>query len=52
MGLEGIVGSVRTDPMAPGDHPNGSRSEWIKVKNPNAPALSRVIELGVLNDFR
>jgi bifunctional non-homologous end joining protein LigD len=39
MGLEGIVAKRRDRPYGSGRSP-----DWIKVKNPDAPATSRVIE--------
>ena len=39
MGLEGIVAKRRDRPYRSGRSPN-----WIKVKNPAAPAATRVIE--------
>jgi bifunctional non-homologous end joining protein LigD len=39
MGLEGIVAKRRDKPYR-----SGRSSHWIKVKNPNAPAATRVIE--------
>jgi bifunctional non-homologous end joining protein LigD len=39
MGLEGIVSKRRDRPYRSGRSP-----DWIKVKNPNAPAATRVIE--------
>jgi bifunctional non-homologous end joining protein LigD len=39
MGLEGIVAKRRDRPYRSGRSP-----DWIKVKNPDAPAASRVIE--------
>jgi bifunctional non-homologous end joining protein LigD len=39
MGLEGIVAKRRDKPYRSGRSP-----DWIKVKNPNAPAATRVIE--------
>jgi bifunctional non-homologous end joining protein LigD len=39
MGLEGIVAKRRDRPYRSGRSP-----DWIKVKNPNAPAASRIIE--------
>jgi bifunctional non-homologous end joining protein LigD len=39
MGLEGIVAQRRDRPYKSGRSP-----DWIKVKNPDAPAASRVIE--------
>ena len=39
MGLEGIVAKRRDRPYRSGRSP-----DWIKVKNPNAPAATRVIE--------
>jgi bifunctional non-homologous end joining protein LigD len=39
MGLEGIVAKRRDKPYRSGRSP-----DWIKVKNPDAPAASRVIE--------
>jgi bifunctional non-homologous end joining protein LigD len=39
MGLEGIVAKRRDRPYRSGRLP-----DWIKVKNPAAPAASRVIE--------
>ena len=37
MGLEGIISKRRDKPYAPCKH-------WIKVKNPDAPAMRRLIE--------
>ena len=39
MGLEGIVAKRRDRPYRSGRSP-----DWVKVKNPNAPAATRVIE--------
>ena len=39
MGLEGIVAKRRNRPYRSGHSP-----DWIKVKNPDAPAASRVME--------
>jgi ATP-dependent DNA ligase len=39
MGLEGIVAKRRDRPYRSGRSP-----DWIKVKNPAAPAATRVIE--------
>jgi bifunctional non-homologous end joining protein LigD len=39
MGLEGIVAKRRDKPYRSGRTP-----DWVKVKNPNAPAATRVIE--------
>ena len=39
MGLEGIVAKRRDRPYRSGRSP-----DWIKVKNPNAPAATRLIE--------
>ena len=39
MGLEGIVAKRRDKPYRSGRSP-----DWIKVKNPNAPAATRLIE--------
>ena len=39
MGLEGIVAKRRDRPYRSGRSP-----DWIKVKNPDAPAASRVME--------
>lgn len=39
MGLEGIVSKRRDRPYR-----SGRSADWIKVKNPNAPAATRVIE--------
>ena len=39
MGLEGIVAKRRDRPYRSGRSP-----DWIKVKNPNAPAVTRLIE--------
>jgi bifunctional non-homologous end joining protein LigD len=39
MGLEGIVAKRRDQPYRSGRSP-----DWIKVKNPDAPAASRIIE--------
>jgi len=39
MGLEGIVAKRRDRPYRSGRSP-----DWIKVKNPDAPAATRVIE--------
>jgi bifunctional non-homologous end joining protein LigD len=39
MGLEGIVAKRRDRPYRSGRSP-----DWVKVKNPNAPAASRLIE--------
>ena len=39
MGLEGIVAKRRDRPYRSGRSP-----DWIKIKNPNAPAATRVIE--------
>jgi bifunctional non-homologous end joining protein LigD len=41
MGLEGIVAKCRDRPYRSGRSPN-----WIKIKNPDAPAATRVIESG------
>jgi bifunctional non-homologous end joining protein LigD len=40
MGLEGIVAKPRDRPYRPGRR----SKDWIKVKNPDAPAASRIIE--------
>jgi ATP-dependent DNA ligase len=39
MGLEGIVAKRRDRPYKSGRSP-----DWIKVKNPDAPAATRLIE--------
>jgi ATP-dependent DNA ligase len=39
MGLEGIVAKRRDRPYR-----SGRSTDWIKVKNPNSPAATRVIE--------
>ena len=39
MGLEGVVAKRRDKPYRSGRSP-----DWIKVKNPDAPAATRVIE--------
>jgi bifunctional non-homologous end joining protein LigD len=39
MGLEGIVSKRRDAPYRSGRCP-----DWIKVKNPNAPAATRIFE--------
>jgi ATP-dependent DNA ligase len=39
MGLEGIVAKRRDRPYRSGRSP-----DWVKVKNPNAPATTRLIE--------
>jgi ATP-dependent DNA ligase len=39
LGLEGIVAKRRDRP-----HRSGRSADWIKVKNPDAPAAIRVIE--------
>jgi bifunctional non-homologous end joining protein LigD len=39
MGLEGIVSKRRDRPYRSGRSP-----DWIKVKNPDAPAANRLIE--------
>jgi bifunctional non-homologous end joining protein LigD len=39
MGLEGIVAKRRDKPYRSGRSP-----DWIKVKNPDAPAASRIME--------
>jgi ATP-dependent DNA ligase len=39
MGLEGIVAKRRDRPDRSGRSP-----DWVKVKNPDAPAATRVIE--------
>jgi bifunctional non-homologous end joining protein LigD len=39
MGLEGIVAKRRDQPYR-----SGRSSDWVKVKNPDAPAATRVIE--------
>jgi hypothetical protein len=39
MGLEGIVANRRVGRIGPGAH-----EDWIKVKNPDAPAAIRVID--------
>jgi bifunctional non-homologous end joining protein LigD len=39
MGLEGIVAKRRDRPYR-----SGRTKDWVKVKNPAAPAASRVIE--------
>jgi bifunctional non-homologous end joining protein LigD len=39
MGLEGIVAKRRDKPYRSGRSPH-----WVKVKNPDAPAATRVIE--------
>jgi bifunctional non-homologous end joining protein LigD len=39
MGLEGIVAKRRDRPYR-----SGRTSEWIKVKNPDAPAATRILE--------
>jgi bifunctional non-homologous end joining protein LigD len=39
MGLEGIVAKRRDKPYRSGRSP-----DWVKVKNPDAPAVTRVIE--------
>ena len=41
MGLECIVAKRRDKPYRSGRSP-----DWIKVKNPDAPAATRVIEYG------
>jgi ATP-dependent DNA ligase len=41
MGLEDIVANWRDKPYRSGRSP-----DWIKVKNPDAPAATRVIEYG------
>jgi bifunctional non-homologous end joining protein LigD len=45
MGLEGIVAKRRDRPYRSGRSP-----DWIKVKNPGAPAATRVIEADVRRD--
>ena len=39
MGLEGIIAKRRDKPYRSGRSP-----DWIKVKNPDAPAATRLIE--------
>ncbi len=39
MGLEGIVAKRRDRP-----HRSGRSPDWIKVKNPEAPAAMRILE--------
>jgi bifunctional non-homologous end joining protein LigD len=39
MGLEGVVSKRRDRPYRSGRSP-----DWIKVKNPNAPAATRIME--------
>jgi bifunctional non-homologous end joining protein LigD len=39
MGLEGIVAKRRDRPYRSGRSP-----DWIKIKNPDAPAATRIIE--------
>jgi ATP-dependent DNA ligase len=39
LGLEGIVSKKLTAPYR-----SGPSKTWIKVKNPNAPAATRVLE--------
>jgi bifunctional non-homologous end joining protein LigD len=39
MGLEGIVAKRRDRPYRSGRSP-----DWIKIKNPDAPAASRIVE--------
>jgi bifunctional non-homologous end joining protein LigD len=39
MGLEGIVAKRRDKPYRSGRSP-----DWIKVKNPDAPAATRILE--------
>jgi bifunctional non-homologous end joining protein LigD len=39
MGLEGIVAKRRDRPYRSGRSP-----DWIKIKNPDAPAAMRIIE--------
>jgi bifunctional non-homologous end joining protein LigD len=39
MGLEGIVAKRRDRPYR-----SGRSQDWIKVKNPDAPAATRLIE--------
>jgi bifunctional non-homologous end joining protein LigD len=41
MGLEGIVAKRRDGPYRSGRSP-----DWIKVKNPDAPPATRVIDSG------
>jgi bifunctional non-homologous end joining protein LigD len=45
MGLEGIVAKRRDRPYRSGRSP-----DWIKVKNPGAPAATRVIEADARRD--
>jgi bifunctional non-homologous end joining protein LigD len=40
MGLEGIVSKRRDAPYRSGRSPH-----WIKVKNPDAPAVKRIAEI-------
>ena len=40
LGLEGIIAKRRDRP-----YQSGRCSDWVKVKNPDAPAATRVIEL-------
>jgi len=39
MGLEGVVSKRRDRPYRSGRSP-----DWVKIKNPNAPAATRMIE--------
>jgi len=39
MGLEGVVSKRRDQPYR-----SGRSADWIKVKNPNAPAATRTLE--------
>jgi hypothetical protein len=41
LGLEGIVAKRRDLPYC-----SGRSADWIKIKNPEAPAATRVIEWG------
>jgi ATP-dependent DNA ligase len=38
-GLEGIVAKRRDKPYR-----SGRTAEWVKIKNPNAPAATRILE--------
>jgi bifunctional non-homologous end joining protein LigD len=39
MGLQGIVAKRRDKPYRSGRSP-----DWVKIKNPNAPAATRILE--------
>ena len=40
LGLEGIVTKRRDKPNR-----SGLTAEWVKIKNPNAPAATRIVDL-------